>query len=128
MTTLRQILIIALVITAQSLLAESNHDKLTEYTNFVKVQQTAPFDYLTQKVKQYNVVSLGEDHWVRDHMLFLSDYLRHIAADTTFHLDALAWESGNSIDQGIADSLMRSATAVFRARKSLSGLTRQKTP
>lgn len=110
MAMLRQILIIALVLTFQPLFAQSNHDKLTEYTNFVKVQQTAPFDYLTQKVKQYNVVTLGEDHWVRDHMEFLSDYLRHIAADTTFHLDALAWESGNSIDQGIADSLMRSAT------------------
>ena len=110
MAKLKHIFILVLALTAQQLLAVSNHDKLTEYTNFAKVQQTAPFDYLTQKVKQYHVVSLGEDHWVRDHMLFLSDYLRHIAADTTFHLDALAWESGNSIDQGIADSLMRSAT------------------
>lgn len=110
MAKLKLILIIALAVTAQRLYAETNLGKLTEYANFINSQQIAPFDYLTQKVKQYNVVLLGEDHWIRDHMDFLSDYLHHIAADTTFHLDALAWESGNSIDQGIADTLMRSET------------------
>ena len=110
MAKLRQILIIVLTFTAQQLFAVSNLDKQTEYINFIQSQHTTPFDYLTQKVKQYNVVSLGEDHWVKDHMDFLSEYLRHIANDTTFHLDALAWESGNAIDQGIADTLMRSAT------------------
>lgn len=110
MAKLRHLLIIVLAVTAQQVFAATSLDKLTEYTHFIQFQQTTPFDYLTQKVKQYNVVSLGEDHWVKDHMDFLSEYLRHIARDTTFHLDALAWESGNAIDQNIADTLMRSAT------------------
>ena len=110
MAKLRHLLIIVLAVTAQLTFAATSLDKLTEYTHFIQSQQTTPFDYLTQKVKQYNVVSLGEDHWVKDHMDFLSEYLRHIARDTTFHLDALAWESGNAIDQNIADTLMRSAT------------------
>lgn len=99
-----------LAFTAQQLFAVSDADKRAEYIIFLQSQQTAPFDYLTQKVKLYNVVSLGEDHWVKDHMDFLGEYLHHIANDTTFHLDALAWESGNAADQGIADTLMRSAT------------------
>ena len=110
MKTLNQTLFILLALTALQLFAGSNVDKLTEYIDFIHSQQTAPADYVTQKVKQYNVVSLGEDHWVRDHMVFLSDYLTQIASDTTFHLDALAWESGNSADQNIADTLMRAKT------------------
>ena len=43
-------------------------------------------------------------------MLFLADYLDYVANDTTFHIDALAWESGNSIDQKKADTLMMSKT------------------
>ena len=81
-----------------------------EYLSFIQSQTTSHFDYLTQKIKQYNVVSLGEDHWVKDHMQFLVDYLDHVANDTTFHIDALAWESGNSIDQKKADTLMMSKT------------------
>ena len=110
MKTLKHILVILLALTAQQLFAEANIDKRAEYINFIHSQQTAPADYVTQKVKQYNVVMLGEDHWVRDHMEFLSYYLHLIASDTTFHLDALAWESGNSTDQKIADTLMRAKT------------------
>lgn len=76
-----------------------NAQEINPYVSFVQGQTTSPFDYLTLKIKQYNVVSLGEDHWVKDHMQFLADYHEHVASDTTFHIDALAWESGNSIDQ-----------------------------
>ena len=87
-----------------------NAQEINPYVSFVQGQTTSPFDYLTLKIKQYNVVSLGEDHWVKDHMQFLADYLEHVASDTTFHIDALAWESGNSIDQKKADTLMMSKT------------------
>ena len=80
------------------------------YLLFIRQQTVKPFDYITQKIKEYNVVSLGEDHWIKDHMQFLADYLDHAANDTTFHIDALAWESGNSIDQKKADTLMMSKT------------------
>lgn len=105
------VLVFSLVV-ANYLYATTPKSKHTEYVSFLQSQSTSPCDYLTQKVKQYNVVSLGEDHWVRDHMDFLCDYLNVIAQDTTFHLDALAWESGNSIDQALADTLMMSH--VFR--------------
>ena len=84
--------------------------EVNPFLSFIQRQTAKPFDYVTQKLKMYNVVSLGEDHWVKDHMQFLADYLDYIASDTTFHIDALAWESGNSIDQKKADTLMRSKT------------------
>lgn len=84
--------------------------KQEDYLSFIQGHNTSPFDYITQKIKQYSVVSLGEDHWIKDHMQFLADYLDHVANDTTFHIDALAWESGNSIDQKKADTLMMSKT------------------
>lgn len=83
---------------------------INSYLSFIQKQSVRPFDYITQKIKDYNVVALGEDHWIKDHMLFLADYLNHAANDTTFHIDALAWESGNSIDQKKADTLMMSKT------------------
>ena len=83
---------------------------INSYLSFIQKQSVRPFDYITQKIKDYNVVALGEDHWIKDHMLFLADYLNHAANDTTFHIDALAWESGNSIDQKEADTLMMSKT------------------
>ena len=99
------VLVLTAIVSLGTSAQESN-----PYISFIQAQATPPFDYLTQKMKQYNVVSLGEDHWIKDHMQFLANYLNHIANDTTFHIDALAWESGNSIDQKKADTLMMSNT------------------
>ena len=49
-----------------------NAQEINPYVSFVQGQTTSPFDYLTLKIKQYNVVSLGKDHWVKDHMQFLA--------------------------------------------------------
>lgn len=91
------LVIICSLVIANYLFATTPDSKCTEYVSFLHSQSLSPCDYLTQKVRQYNVVSLGEDHWVRDHMDILCDYLNVIARDTTIHLDALAWESGNYI-------------------------------
>ena len=32
------------------------------YLSFIRQQTVKPFDYISQKIKEYNVVSLGEDH------------------------------------------------------------------
>lgn len=100
-----------IIITLLALVAIRGWAKtINSYLSFIQKQSVRPFDYITQKIKDYNVVALGEDHWIKDHMLFLADYLNHAANDTTFHIDALAWKSGNSIDQKEADTLMMSKT------------------
>lgn len=103
-------LLFAAVFYIMTLTTQAQVATLNPYSSFIQQQTTSPFDYINQKIKEYNVVLLGEDHWIKDHMNFLTDYLEHIASDTTFHIDALAWESGNTIDQQIADTLMTSQT------------------
>ena len=108
----RLLLLLAMLAVVTFVIAQTDErtKKQKDYLSFIQSQTTSPFDYLTQKIKQYNAVLLGEDHWVKDHMQFLADYLDHAANDTTLHIDALAWESGNSIDQKKADTLMMSKT------------------
>ena len=108
----RFLFLLAMLLTVTFAVAQTDKrtKKQKDYLSFIQGQTISPFDYLSQKIKQYNVVSLGEDHWIKDHMLFLADYLDYVANDTTFHIDALAWESGNSIDQKKADTLMMSKT------------------
>ena len=108
----RFLLLLAMLSAATFAVAQTDERtrKQEDYLSFIQGHNTSPFDYITQKIKQYSVVSLGEDHWIKDHMQFLADYLDHVANDTTFHIDALAWESGNSIDQKKADTLMMSKT------------------
>lgn len=108
----RFLILLAMLSTATFAVAQTDERtrKQEDYLSFIQGHNTSPFDYITQKIKQYSVVSLGEDHWIKDHMQFLADYLDHVANDTTFHIDALAWESGNSIDQKKADTLMMSKT------------------
>jgi uncharacterized iron-regulated protein len=103
-------LLFAATLCLMTLVAQAQTTNQNPYYSFIQQQITSPFDYVTQKIRQYNVVSLGEDHWIKDHMEFLTSYLDYIAADTTFHIDVLAWESGNSIDQQTADSLMMAQT------------------
>ena len=108
----RLLLLLAMLAVVTFVIAQTDERtrKQKDYLSFIQSQTTSPFDYLTQKIKQYNAVLLGEDHWVKDHMQFLADYLAPAANDTTLHIDALAWESGNSIDQKKADTLMMSKT------------------
>lgn len=80
------------------------------FAAFISRQHTSPYEYIKEKFRTYDVVALGEDHWIKDHLEFLKDFLDQAANDTTFHIDALAWESGNTIDQAIADSLIRAKT------------------
>jgi hypothetical protein len=58
-------------------------------------------------------------------MLFLADYLDYVANDTTFHIDALAWESGNSIDQKKADTLMGAMGSGASVPSNIFGLSQK---
>lgn len=87
-------LLFAATLCITTLVAQAQTSNSNPYYSFIQQQTTRPFDYVTQKIMEYNVVSLGEDHWIKDHMEFLTSYLDYIADDTTFHVDALAWESG----------------------------------
>ena len=64
----RFILLLAMLSAATFAVAQTDERtrKQEDYLSFIQGQTTSPFDYLSQKIKQYNVVSLGEDHWIKD--------------------------------------------------------------
>jgi hypothetical protein len=68
-----------------------------------------PVDYIADKFKTHYVVSLGEDHWIKDHPLFVSELLKALEGRTdSVGVDVLAFEFGNSADQPLADTLASS--------------------
>lgn len=93
-----------------SFLSVSVYAQDCKYYDFVRGVKTDPYEYIVGKLKQYNVVSLGEDHWIDAHLEFLGTFLDRMSSDSTVHIDALAWESGNQVDQKLADTLMRAKT------------------
>lgn len=39
---------------------------------------TDPYAYIADKLRNYKVVAIGEDHWIADHSEFLCDVLRNV--------------------------------------------------
>jgi uncharacterized iron-regulated protein len=66
----RFLFLLAMLLTVTFAVAQTDGrtKKQKDYLSFIQGQTISPFDYLSQKIKQYNVVSLGEDHWIKDHM------------------------------------------------------------
>ncbi|MCC8035743.1 MAG: hypothetical protein LIO77_07435 [Rikenellaceae bacterium] len=67
-----------------------------------------PVEYIKEKLRDHYVVSLGEDHWIKDHQQYLCSLISALARDTTALLDILALEAGNAADQAIADEFVSS--------------------
>ena len=84
----RFLFLLAMLLTVTFAVAQTDErtKKQKDYLSFIQGQTISPFDYLSQKIKQYNVVSLGEDHWIKDHMLFLADYPTVLTALSSFVL------------------------------------------
>ena len=66
---------------------------------------TDPYAYIADKLRNYKVVAIGEDHWIADHSEFLCDVLRNVGYNYDDRIQFLALEFGNEYDQMIADSL-----------------------
>lgn len=71
---------------------------------------TTPYEYLADKLRNYKVVAIGEDHWIADHSEFLCNVLRNVGFTEDTHISNLALEFGNEYDQILADTLAFSKT------------------
>lgn len=80
------------------------------YVKYLKEKGKAPTDYVIEKLKKYNIVMVGEDHWLKDHPQFISDLIKAIREDGSVKLDYLAIEFANAGDQPLADEFIESAT------------------
>ena len=78
------------------------------YVQFLKEKGKAPTDYVIEKLKNYNIVMIGEDHWLKDHPQFIGDIIKAIREEGSVELDWLAIEFGNAGDQTLADEFVAS--------------------
>lgn len=78
------------------------------YLAHIRKYGQEPMKYIADKIRTYSVVAIGEDHWIKEHPLFLCDIIRTMAKDTTANIDVLALEFGNEMDQKLADELLKS--------------------
>jgi len=81
-----------------------------DYVKYLKEKGKSPADYVIEKLKKYNIVMIGEDHWIKDHPQFISSLIKAIQQDGSVQLDYLAIEFGNAGDQALADEFIQSAS------------------
>ena len=96
---MKQLLLLLLCVTsyfaanAQSVL---NSDA---YLAHIEKNGQKPMQYVADKIRKYSVVTIGEDHWIKDHPLFLCDVIGTMSTDTTANIEILALEFGHSRDR-----------------------------
>jgi uncharacterized iron-regulated protein len=92
---------------------ENSDEKNFPYENYVQYLKDygkKPAVFIIEKLMQYNLVMIGEDHLLKDHPQFISDLLKAIDKDESVELDYLAIEFGNAADQHLADEFVLSDT------------------
>lgn len=84
--------------------AKTKNDRANLALQYIK-KGSSPYDYIADKLRNYKVVAIGEDHWIADHSEFLCDVLRNVGYTPDTRISNLALEFGNERDQMLADSL-----------------------
>ena len=83
-------------------------DNKQDVLSYIRNYGENPKDYIINKLKNHYVVMIGEDHWIKDHMIFMSEMITFIGNDKDIHVDAFAIEFGNSSNQDLADEFIKS--------------------
>ncbi len=88
-----------------------NNAETEIFATYISTHGQDPVDYVMDKFKNHYVVALGEDHWIKDHPLFLCDLIKSInGREDSLNIDVLAIEFGNVINQDLADEFINSST------------------
>lgn len=84
--------------------AKTKNDRANIAVQYMKKGKNT-YEYIADKLRNYKVVALGEDHWIADHSDFLCDVLRNVGYTADTHISNLAIEFGSERDQILADTL-----------------------
>lgn len=106
---IRFILLLGIIGLSTSGYAKTKNDRTRSALEYIK-KGSDPYDYIADKLRNYKVVAIGEDHWIADHSEFLCDVLRNVGYTPDTRIANLALEFGNEIDQMLADTLAFSKT------------------
>lgn len=98
------VLLLCLSGLSASCFARQKYDRAEVALRYVR-KGTPPFEYIADKLRNYKVVAIGEDHWIADHSEFLCAVLRNVGYTEDTRIANLAIEFGNEGDQKLADSL-----------------------
>ena len=81
------------------------------YVRYLKEKGKPPADYVITKLRKYNIVMIGEHHWLKDHPQFISELIQAVHAEgNSVGLDYLAIEFGHAGDQPLAAEFIESST------------------
>lgn len=69
--------------------AKPNNNRANIAAQYIK-KGTTPYDYIADKLRNYKVIAIGEDHWIADHSEFLCDILRNVGYTGDTHISNLA--------------------------------------
>lgn len=81
-----------------------------EYVDYLKDNAVDAKEYVLDKLKNYRIVSIGEDHWISDHAPFFCVVLKEASKNKDTRPDIVALEFGNELDQATADDVVMSKT------------------
>lgn len=88
----------------------SNAQKHSEYAEYLKHNAVDATSYVLEKLKNYQVVAIGEDHWIADHTPFLCEVLKEAAKNKDTRPNVIAVEFGSELDQSTAQYVVMSPT------------------
>lgn len=78
----------------------------SEYTNYLRNNAVDATDYVLDKLKNYRIVAIGEDHWIADHTPFLCEVLKEAAKNKETRPNIVAVEFGSELDQTTAQHVV----------------------
>jgi hypothetical protein len=83
--------------------AQLAHSSQNELRAFLETQARTPEDYVISKFATHDVVLIGEPHWVRQHVEFVSGMIPRLYRNG---IRTLAIEFARRVDQPLIDSLL----------------------
>ena len=88
----------------------SNAQTPSDYATYLKSNAIDATEYVLDKLKNYRVVAIGEDHWIADHTPFFCHVLKEAAKNKETRPNIVALEFGSELDQETAQNVAFSAS------------------
>ncbi len=81
-----------------------SESELQPYLNYLNSSTSEPLEFVSEKFKQYDVVLIGETHYVLQNILFLQKLIPYLYRHDGVKI--IGWEFGSSSAQAEVDSLL----------------------
>lgn len=97
------------ILAALSLSISVSAQNVSEYSDYLNNNAVDAKDYVLDKLKNYRIVAIGEDHWIADHTPFFCEVLKAAAKNKETRPSVVAVEFGSELDQTTAQNVVLSS-------------------